>query len=542
MSLSTIDLIVVIAYAIGIFSLAQWVSREKAGHEKDTSDYFLASKNLPWWAIGASLIAANISAEQIVGMSGSGYAIGLAIASYEWMAAATLLIVGKFFLPIFLKNHIYTMPQFLERRYGGLIRTLMAIFWLALYVFVNLTSIIWLGSIAVNKVAGIDQNVALVILGAFALLYQIRGGLKAVALTDIVQVTLLVLGGLVVAYLTLTQIGGGDLFRGFHQLVSTAPDHFHMILDKADPHYIDLPGLSVLIGGMWIANISYWGFNQYIIQRALAAKSLDEAQRGVIFAAFLKLLMPLIIVLPGIAAVVLAPGLPKPDQAYPTMMRLLPPGLLGLVFSALIAAIVASTASKINSIATIFTLDIYAKRRRERTRAEDERGESAREEKHLVLVGRITAVTAIVIAILTARPLVGSSEQAFQFIQEFTGFFTPGITVIFLLGLFWKRANEAGAIVAAVTSVVLSTIMKYTLPATALPQGANDYLTPFMNRMGVVFLVSLVLAVVVSLATPHRPGTDTIDTTDVRYRTSAGFNVGALGVILILVALYATWW
>jgi SSS family solute:Na+ symporter len=542
MTLSTIDLVVVIIYAIGIFSLAQWVSRERAGHQKDTSDYFLASKNLPWWAIGSSLIAANISAEQIVGMSGSGYAIGLAIASYEWMAAATLLIVGKFFLPIFLKNHIYTMPQFLERRYGGLIRTLMAIFWLALYVFVNLTSIIWLGSIAVNKVAGVDQNAALVILGAFALLYQLRGGLKAVALTDIVQVTLLVLGGLVVAYLTLTQIGGGDLFGGFHKLVSAAPDHFHMILQKGDPHYIDLPGLSVLIGGMWIANLSYWGFNQYIIQRALAAKSLDEAQKGVIFAAYLKLIMPLIIVLPGIAAVVLAPGLPKPDQAYPTMMRLLPPGLLGLVFAALIAAIIASTASKINSIATIFTLDLYAKFRGERTRAEDAKGESSGEEKHLVLVGRITAITAIVIAIIAARPLVGSSEQAFQYIQEFTGFFTPGITVIFLLGLFWKRANEAGAIVAAVTSVLLSWLMKMTLPATALPPGVNDYLTPFINRMGVVFLVSLALAIVVSLATPQRPGTDTIDTTGVRYRTSGGFNIGALGVILVLIALYATWW
>jgi len=541
LSLSTIDLAVVIAYAIGIFGLAQWVSREKAGHQKDTSDYFLASKNLPWWAIGASLIAANISAEQIVGMSGSGYAIGLAIASYEWMAAATLLIVGKFFLPIFLKNHIYTMPQFLGRRYGRLLPILMAIFWLALYVFVNLTSIIWLGSIAVTKVAGIDQSAALVILGAFALLYQLRGGLKAVALTDIVQVTLLVLGGLVVAYLTLTKIGGGDVVGGFHQLVTTAPDHFHMILEKGDPHYIDLPGLSVLIGGMWIANISYWGFNQYIIQRALAAKSLDEAQRGVLFAAFLKLLMPLIIVVPGIAAVTLAPGLPKPDEAYPTMMRLLPPGLLGLVFAALIAAIVASTASKINSIATIFTLDLYAKFRGDRTRAEDDSGDK-REERHLVLVGRIAAVTAIVIAILTARPLVGASEQAFQFIQEFTGFFTPGITVIFLLGLFWKRANEAGAIVAAVASVVLSTIMKYTLPAAAFPPAVNGYLTPFMNRMGVVFLVSLALAVIVSLATPQRADVDTIDTVDVRYRTSAGFNVGALAVVLILIALYATWW
>jgi SSS family solute:Na+ symporter len=418
----------------------------------------------------------------------------------------------------------------------------MALFWLALYVFVNLTSIIWLGSIAVTKVAGIDQTIALIILGAFALLYQIRGGLKAVALTDIVQVTLLVLGGLVVAFLTLTKIGGGDVFEGWHRLVTTAPDHFHMILAKGDPHYIDLPGLSVLIGGMWIANIAYWGFNQYIIQRALAAKSLDEAQRGVIFAAFLKLLMPVIIVLPGIAAVVLAPGLPKPDEAYPTMMRLLPPGLLGLVFAALVAAIIASTASKINSIATIFTLDLYAKFRGEPTKAEDDSEVSVAGEKHLVLVGRITAFIAIIIAIIVAKPLVGSSEQAFQYIQEFSGFFTPGITVIFLLGLFWKRATEAGAIVAAVTSVLLSTIMKYALPTPMLSEGVNGYLTPFINRMGVVFLVSLALAVIVSLVTPQRPDVDTIDTSKVRYKTSTGFNAGALGVILILIALYATWW
>jgi SSS family solute:Na+ symporter len=522
---------VVIAYAIGIFSLAQWVSRERAGHEKDTSDYFLASKNLPWWAIGSSLIAANISAEQIVGMSGSGYAIGLAIASYEWMAAATLLIVGKYFLPIFLKNEIYTMPQFLARRYGTTIRTIMALFWLALYVFVNLTSIIWLGSIAVTKVAGVDQMVALVMLGAFALLYQLKGGLKAVALTDIVQVTLLVLGGLVVTYLCLAEIGGGaGVLAGFAKLTAAAPDHFDMILDKSSPHYMDLPGLSVLIGGMWIANLSYWGFNQYIIQRALAAKSLDEAQKGVLFAAFLKLLMPLIIVVPGIAAVMLAPNLPKADEAYPTMMRLLPSGLLGLVFAALIAAIIASTASKINSIATIFTLDLYAKARGDRTAAEDGEGR-AREERHLVLVGRITAVAAILIAIAAAQPLLGKSEQAFQFIQEFTGFFTPGITVIFLLGLFWKRASEWGAIAAAVASVGLSWLFKIVWASL-----------PFMDRMGVVFLISLALAVIVSLLLPNRAGADTIDTANVRYATSTGFNAGALAVVLILIALYATWW
>src|SRR5690242_2193290 len=323
MQLATIDVVVVLVYFVAIFGLAQFVSREKAGHQKNSTDYFLASRNLPWWAIGASLIAANISAGQIVGMSGSGYAIGLAISSYEWMAALTILIVGKFFLPIFLKNEIYTMPQFLEQRYGPTTRTILAIFWLGLYVFVNLTSIIWLGSIAVTQVAGIDQNVALLILGLFALFYQLRGGLKAVALTDIVQVTLLVLGGLMVSWITLTTIGHGSVIGGFHELTRRVPDHFNMILSPSDPHFDDLPGISVLIGGMWIANLSYWGFNQYIIQRALAAKSLPEAQKGVVFAAFLKLITPLVIVVPGIAAVLLAPDLAKPDDAYPTMMRLL---------------------------------------------------------------------------------------------------------------------------------------------------------------------------------------------------------------------------
>ena len=526
MRLSTVDLIVVVIYAIGIFGLAQWVSRDKGGREKDSSDYFLASKSLPWWAIGASLIAANISAEQIVGMAGSGYAIGLAIASYEWMAALTLLIVGKFFLPIFLRNEIYTMPQFLEQRYGPSIRTLMAVFWLALYVFVNLTSIIWLGSIAVTQVAGVDQTVALVGLGLFALLYQLRGGLKAVALTDIVQVTLLVFGGLTISYLTLAEIGGdAGVLGGFDELTRRAPEKFHMILTSDNPFYKDLPGLSVLIGGMWIANLSYWGFNQYIIQRALAAKSLPEAQKGIVFAAFLKLLMPLVIVVPGMAAVLLAPDLAKPDEAYPTMMRLLPSGLLGLVFAALIAAIIASTASKINSIATIFTLDLYAKRTSESGQMD------AAQERKLVRIGRIAASVAILIAIVAARPLLGGADQAFQFIQEFSGFFTPGITVIFLLGLFWKRATEAGAIGAAIASVVLSYLFRSFAPGI-----------PFMDRMGIVFLLSLGLAVVLSLALKGRGDANRITMQGVSFGTSTGFNIASLGVILILIALYATWW
>ncbi len=537
MNLATLDIAVIGAYGIFIFGLAQWVSSRKTeAGPRNSSDYFLASRSLPWWAIGASLIAANISAEQIVGMSGSGYAMGLAIASYEWMAAATLLIVGKWFLPIFLRNDIVTMPQFLDRRYGPSLRTLMAVFWLALYVFVNLTSIIWLGSIVINKVAGLPQDAALALLGAFALLYQLRGGLKAVALTDIVQVTLLIMGGLVISYLTLGEIGQGQgVVAGWNRLMGEAPGHFHMILSPDNPFYADLPGLSVLIGGMWIANISYWGFNQYIIQRALAAKSLDEAQKGILFAASLKLLMPLIIVVPGIAAVILAPDLAKPDEAYPSMMRLLPTGLLGLVFAALIAAIIASTASKINSVATIFTLDIYAKFRgiapAGLEQADATPASSAGQEKQLVLVGRLAATAAILLAVLTARPLLGSSDQAFQFIQEFTGFFTPGITVIFLLGLFWKRANEAGAIGAAIVSVVGSYLFKVLTPVL-----------PFMDRMAIVFILALTGAVIISLVMPGRGGRDTIRTDDVGYGTGAIFNAGAIAVILILIALYATFW
>lgn len=519
MSLSTLDISIVLAYLAGIFILAQWVSREKAGQQKSAQDYFLASRSLPWWAIGASLIAANISAEQIIGMSGSGYAIGLAIASYEWMAAITLLIVGKWFLPIFLRNGITTMPQFLQERYGNRIRTLMAVFWLGLYVFVNLTSILWLGSIAIAGVAGLNQDVALVLLGAFALAYQLYGGLKAVALTDIVQVCLLVLGGLLVTVITLSKIGDGSVSDGFMQLWQQHPERFEMILSKDNPFYKDLPGLSVLLGGMWIANLSYWGFNQYIIQRALAAKSLREAQKGVVFAAFLKLLIPAIVVLPGIAAVMLAPDLERPDAAYPTMLALLPSGILGLVFAALVAAIVASLASKINSVATIFTLDFYAKRAPDASQAK------------LVRVGRIAASIAIIVAVLTARPLLGGFDQGFQYIQEFTGFFTPGIVVIFLLGLFWKRANEAGALAAAVGSFLLSLVFKLLWPSL-----------PFLDRMGVVFLATLLLGVGVALATRASGDRDRIRTDDVGYATSPSFNVASFAVLAILVALYATYW
>jgi SSS family solute:Na+ symporter len=520
MHLSTLDIAVVAAYAVFIFLLAQWVSREKPGHVKTSQDYFLAGRVLPWWAIGTSLIAANISAEQIIGMSGSGYVIGLAVASYEWMSALTLILVGKFFLPVFLKNQIYTMPEFVQRRYGRSVQLVLAVFWLGVYVFVNLTAILWLGATAFHTVTGIPLETALIALGVFAGAYALYGGLKAVALTDVVQVTLLVLGGLVIAAIALDRISGGHgVLEGFSMLTHRFPEHFRMILPPSDPNYKDLPGLSVLIGGMWVMNVSYWGFNQYIIQRALAAKDAREAQRGIVLAAFLKLLMPVLVVLPGIAALVLAPHLQRPDQAYPTLMTFLPSGLLGLVFAALLAAIIASMGSKINSIATIFTIDLYKQARPQSS------------EHHLVIVGRIAAVVALITAMLTAKPLLGNFDQAFQYIQEFTGFFTPGICVIFLLGLFWKRATSAAALLAAIGSVAVSFAYKIYWPQI-----------PFMNRIGYTFLICLGLAVMVSLLQPGARRASTIQTEGVDYSTTWGFNLAAFAVVAILCALYATWW
>ena len=522
-SLSFVDIAVVLVYAISIFALAQFVSREKAGHVKNSRDYFLASRALPWWAVGTSLIAANISAEQIIGMSGSGYVIGLGVASYEWMSALTILIVGKFFLPIFLRNQIYTMPEFLQRRYGHSIRLVTAVFWLALYVLVNLTSILWLGATAIHTVTGVDIELALVALGIFAGAYALYGGLKAVALTDIVQVSLLVLGGLIIVYVALDRISGQPglegALAGFNTLQSQLPGKFQMILSPDNPNYKDLPGLSVLIGGMWIMNLSYWGFNQYIIQRALAAKDTREAQKGIVLAAFLKLLMPVLVVLPGIAAGILAPRLERADMAYPYLMTLLPPGLLGLVFAALIAAIIASMGSKINSIATIFTIDLYKP------------AFARASETHLVVVGRLAAITALVIAMLAAKPLLGNLPQAFQYIQEYSGFVTPGIVVIFLLGMFWSRATTAGAFVGAVGSVVLSYLYWKYWPEV-----------PFMNRIGYVFLLCLGAAMLVSLLQPKRAKTSTIELSDIDYSTSASFNIAGIIVIAILVALYYNFW
>ena len=516
MSLESIDLIIVVGYAFGLIALATAVSREKAGHRKDTADYFLAGKSLPWWAIGASLIAANISAEQIIGMAGSGYAVGLAIASYEWLAAATLIVVAKFFLPIFLKRGIYTMPQFLEQRFGVGVKYLMSVFWLGLYTFVNLTTILWLGATAINTLTGADMMFGMILLAMLAAAYSLYGGLKAVALTDIV----LIIGGLIITQLVLARVGGGDALAGFAMLMEKFPERFDMILSRDNPEYKNLPGLGVILGGMWVMHFSYWGCNQYIIQRALGATNIGEAQKGLMFAAILKLFMPLIIVVPGIAAFALAPDLAKPDQAYPEMMKLVPGGLRGVIFAALIAAIVSSLGSMMNSISTIFTMDLYRPLV----------GKNATE-RQLVGVGRLTSFVAIAIALLAARPFLAGADQVFQIIQEYTGFFTPGIVAIFALGLFWRRATEIGAIAAVLGSFALSLAFKALLPSM-----------PFMDRVGVVFLICAALGVGVSYL--QRPADESrlVRLGDVSFRTGPVFNVGAAVVGAALIAIYAFYW
>jgi len=520
MTLHTIDMAIFVIYVLGLIAVAYYVSREKAGHDKNAEDYFLAGQSLPWWAIGASLIAANISAEQIIGMSGSGYAIGLAIASYEWMAAITLIIVGKYFLPIFLKHKIYTMPQFLQERYDNRVKITMAIFWLAVYVFVNLTAVLWLGALAINAITGVDLTTSMIVLAVLSLAYSLYGGLKAVAFTDIIQVVLLIIGGLFLSYMTLDLIGEGQgIVSGFTTLTNELPEKFDMILSPESPNYANLPGISVLVGGMWVVNLSYWGFNQYIIQRTLAAKDLKEAQKGIAFAAFLKLLMPVIVVLPGIAAVLILPDLAKADHAYPTLMNMMPVGLKGLVFAALVAAILSSLASMTNSVATIFTMDLY------------QQAKPAKPPAHYVLVGRVVSVVALIIALFTAKPLLGDSEQAFQYIQEFTGFFTPGIVVLFLLGMFWKKTTANAALVSAISSAVLSLVFKMLLPEV-----------PFMDRIGLVFLSCLVLAVVVTLLQKPEDHKSSVQLAEVDFTTRADFNLSALLVSLILIAFYSIWW
>lgn len=537
MNFSTLDFIIFGAYCAIILSVGLFVSRTKKGEEKSAEDYFLAGKSLPWWAIGASLIAANISAEQFIGMSGSGFAGGLAIASYEWMAAISLLIVGKYFLPIFIKQGLYTIPQFVEKRFSTQLKTILAIFWIALFVFVNLSSVLYLGALALQTIMGIPMMYGVIGLGLFAAAYSLYGGLSAVAWTDVIQVVFLVLGGLVTTYLALNIVSdGAGVVAGFSKVFENTPERFHMILEKTNSEYINLPGIWVLFGGLWVANLYYWGFNQYIIQRTLAAKSLKEAQKGIALAAFLKLIIPFIVVLPGIACYVIIndpevmarlgeasqtnlPSLGESDKAYPWLLQLLPSGLKGIAFAALTAAIVSSLASMLNSTATIFTMDIYKAHINKDA-----------DDKKTVSVGRMAAAGALVIGCIMA-PLLGGIDQAFQFIQEYTGIVSPGILAVFMLGLFWKKTTNKGAIWGALGSIPIALLFK------AFPE------MPWMNQMGLTALLTMVLIAIVSLYGGKGKDDDKgIDLGGGLFKTSPTFNISAFAVSIIVVVLYALFW
>lgn len=528
-----IDYLVFGAYCLLIVSLGLWVSRRKKGQVRDAEDYFLASKSLPWWAIGASLIASNISAEQFIGMSGSGFRVGLAIATYEWMAAVTLLLVAWLFIPIYLKKGIYTMPQFLEVRYDARVRTLLAVFWLLVYVFVNLTSVVYLGALALEGIMGITLWQGVLALAIFATVYSVYGGLKAVAWTDVVQVCFLIGGGLLTTILALNAYSDGEgVIAGFSKLLNEVPDRFNMILQQGELMYTDdegtrqdawelLPGIGVLVGGMWVANLFYWGCNQYIIQRTLAAPSLAEAQRGVAFAGFLKLLLPLIVVIPGIVAYALKAPIGTADQAYPWLLNeYVGPGLKGLTFAALIAAIVSSLASMMNSTSTIFTMDLYRNYFRPDASQED-----------LVRTGRLVAVASMAVAVVLA-PQLASLDQVFQYIQEYTGFVSPGVLAIFVLGLFWKKATPNAALISALLSIPLSASFKWILPGM-----------PFIDRMGWVFVISIAFIVIVSLLEAkgkHSEKAIRFDRSVIN--TDPVFAILAFAILGITAALYVIFW
>ncbi len=536
--LSAIDYGIFILYVIIIVGLGLWVSRDKKGEKKGTKEYFLAGKTLPWWAIGSSLIAANISAEQFIGMSGSGFSIGLAIASYEWMAAVTLIIVAKYFMPVFIEKGIYTIPEFVEKRFGRNLKTILAVFWLALFIFVNLTSVLYLGSLALQTILGIPMMYAIIGLAVFAVAYSLYGGLSAVAWTDVVQVFFLVLGGMFTTVLAVSYIGGdGGIMVGMGRMIDAAPTHFEMILSKDNPQFMNLPGIAVLIGGLWVANLYYWGFNQYIIQRALAAKSINEAQKGLVFAAFMKLIVPILVVVPGIAAYVITtdpqlmaglgsiaqehmPTMTQADKAYPWLTQFLPVGAKGIVFAALAAAIVSSLASMLNSVATIFTMDIYK-----------EYVAPKSSEYHLVNVGRTSAVVALIIACLIA-PLLGNIGQAFQYIQEYTGLVSPGILAVFLLGVFWKKTNTRGAIIGVLLSIPFALFLKL-MPLEM----------PFLDQMMYTFMFTSAVIALISLTTSKQDDSPSaIILTSDTFKTGKGFNFVSYAILVIICVLYALFW
>ena len=553
----TIDFIIFGVYIVVLVALGLFLSRDKDGKEKSANDYFLAGNTLTWWAVGASLIAANISAEQFIGMSGTGYADGIAIAAYEIMAAVTLIVIGKFLLPIMIDRKIFTIPQFLHERYNDGVGLAFSILWLFLYVFVNLTSVAWLGALAIEQILGVQGVMVsiwgfeismqmIIIIGLFVVagIYSIYGGLASVAWTDVMQVTFLVGGGLITAYVALDQMGavmGTDgAFSAFGQIFNdlttgkylTDP-HFHLIIQEShDPEaYANVPGIVAVVGGVWLTNLGYWGFNQYIIQKGLAAKSIDEAKKGLVFAGFLKILIPFIVVIPGICAFYIMQNpeafeslnlhgaINRSDDAYPWLIRnFTPTGIKGLSFAALTAAIISSLASMFNSTSTLFTMDIYKKY--------INKGAS---DKKLVNVGRLTALAALIIAAVAVKPLLGGLDQAFQYIQEYSGFIYPGIITVFGLGLLWKRASATAAIWTSILTIPMGVIFKICLPDVA-----------FQLRAGYIFIILVCFFILISYMDKKYIKAEEVAESDKKQMLKWAKIIGTIGATFVLAGLIVT--
>ena len=522
MKFSILDILVFLGYCTIVIIIGIIISR-RVNKKKDSKSYFFADNTLPWFLVGSSIIAANISAEQFIGMSGSGYAMGLTIATYEWLAAIMLIMVAKWFLPVFIHKNIYTMPQFLEERYNHRIKTVMAIFWLFLFVFINLTSILYLGALALKTVFDINLGYAIAGLAIMSVLLTVGGGLRTIANTDVVQVIFLVFGGLATTYLALDTVSDGQgVINGFSMLMAKVPEKFHMILPQSDPNYKYMPGIRSILGGIWIAGIYYFGANQYIIQKALGSKNLKEAQRGMVFAGYLKLIIPVLVVIPGIAAFALNADIAKPDEAYPWLLdRFVPSGIKGFIFAALIAAIVSSLAAIINSASTIFSIDIYKVHFKPQI-----------SEENLVKTGRISSLFIIIISAFLASGLT-SLDQVFQFIQEYTGLVSPGITAMFLLGLFWKKTTAKAAWIAVLITIPVPLILKLVLPGL-----------PFLDNMVVSFLVISGQMVVVSLLENNKNYTGKKwELPDGIFKNNDPvFRWASIGILIILSLLYYIFW
>ncbi len=514
-----LDITIFIAYALLIIVVGNWLARSKKS-ERSSADYFFANKSLSWYLVGSSIIAANISAEQFIGMSGSGYAIGLGIATYEWIAAIILIVVAKYFLPVFINKKIFTMPQFLALRFDNRIKTILAIFWIGLFVFVNLTSILYLGALTLKAIFGIKLIYGIIGLAVFSILYTIVNGLKAIASTDIIQVFFLLGGGLITTYFAVNEVGDNTgILNGFQTMFEQLPDKFHMIIKKNDPNYTYLPGIRAIFGGIWIAGIYYFGANQYIIQKAFGAKSLKEAQKGMLFAGILKMILPFVVVIPGIAAYALMADIGKPDEAYPWLLEnIVPSGIKGLIFAALIAAIVSSFSAIINSTSTIFTMDLYKPYFNKNA-----------SEKQLVNVGRISGIVAMAIAVVVA-PLLGSIDQAFQFIQEYTGMISPGVTAIFVFGMFWRKTTSNAAFWGTLISIPVSALLKFLFPEM-----------PFLDQMMVSFLIISVFIVISSLMSSQTESKG-LQLSKQIFNTEKSFNIISAVIIILFAAIYILFW